>query len=144
MLDAVDVRAEIVVLELAETFVISRESADTADVVQVEIEHDGVVGRGEGAPIERYEESGESALAFVHEHAGELGNDPFALEEIERRLGEHPGEQAAKSAFDAALHDLQGKLLGRPTWQLLGLPGPDGHCPPLRPIRLAQAHEAAQ
>lgn len=24
------------------------------------------------------------------------------------------------------------------------LPGPDGHCPPLRPIRLAQAHEAAQ
>ena len=24
------------------------------------------------------------------------------------------------------------------------LPGPDGHCPPLRPIRLAHAHEAAQ
>jgi len=117
----VNVRAEIVVLELAETFVISRESADTADVVQIEVEHEGVIGRGEAAPIERYAETGESALAFVNEHAAELGDDPFALEEIERRLAGHPGEMAAKSAFDAALHDLQGKLLGRPTWQLLGL-----------------------
>ena len=35
---------------------------------------------------------------------------------------EVPGEQAAKSALDAALHDLQGKLLGIPDWRLLGLP----------------------
>ena len=122
MLVAVDVRAEIVVLELAETFVISRESADTADVVQVELEHAGVVGRGEGAPIERYDESGESALAFIERHAGSLGEDPFALEEIEGRLAEQPGEQAAKSALDGALHDLQGKLLGIPVYRLLGLP----------------------
>jgi L-alanine-DL-glutamate epimerase-like enolase superfamily enzyme len=33
-----------------------------------------------------------------------------------------PGELAAKSALDAALHDLQGKLLGVPVWRLLGLP----------------------
>ena len=32
------------------------------------------------------------------------------------------GEQAAKAALDAALHDLQGKLLGLPVWRLLGLP----------------------
>jgi L-alanine-DL-glutamate epimerase-like enolase superfamily enzyme len=118
----VDVGAELVTLELAETFVISRESADSADVVQVTIEHAGVVGRGEGAPIERYGESGESALAFIEEHAAALGDDPFALEEIERRLAAHPGEQAAKSALDAALHDLQGKLLGIPVYRLLGLP----------------------
>ena len=109
-------------LELAETFVISRESADTADVVQVELGHAGTVGRGEGAPIERYAESGTSALAFIEEHAELLGDDPFALEEIELRLAAHPGEQAAKSALDGALHDLQGKLLGQPTWRLLGLP----------------------
>jgi L-alanine-DL-glutamate epimerase-like enolase superfamily enzyme len=32
-----------------------------------------------------------------------------------------PGEQAAKAALDAALHDLQGKLVGLPVWRLLGL-----------------------
>ena len=64
----------------------------------VEIRHDGISGFGEAAPIERYDESAESALAFV-EDAGELlGDDPFALEAIEARLRERPGEQAAKSA----------------------------------------------
>jgi L-alanine-DL-glutamate epimerase-like enolase superfamily enzyme len=117
-----EVRAEIVRLELAETFVISRESQDWADVVHVTIEHDGRVGRGEAAPIERYDETAESALAFVEAHARLVGEDPFALEEIGMQLAEIDGEQAAKSAIDAALHDLQGKLLGVPVNRLLGLP----------------------
>jgi L-Ala-D/L-Glu epimerase len=118
----VQVDAAIVRLRLAETFVISRESADWADVVQVEIQHGGKVGRGEAAPIERYAETAESALAFVREHGSLLGDDPFALEEIGARLDSVPGEHAAKAALDAALHDLQGKLLGVPVWRLLGLP----------------------
>ena len=116
------VEARIVRLELAETFVISREASDFADVVQVALSHEGVTGWGEGAPIERYDESAESALAFVEEHSGLLGDDPFALEEIGARLASVPGEQAAKAALDAALHDLQGKLLGVPAFRLLGLP----------------------
>src|SRR5215208_3008844 len=53
------------------------------------------------------------------EPAALLGQDPFALEEIMERL---PAEQfAARAALDAALHDLQGKLLGVPVWRLLGL-----------------------
>jgi L-alanine-DL-glutamate epimerase-like enolase superfamily enzyme len=115
----VDVSARIARLELAETFVIARESADTADVVQVEIQHDGVSGFGEGAPIERYGESAESALSYVEEHAEKLGDDPFGLDEIEAGLD--PREWAARSAIDAALHDLQGKLTGLPVWRLLGL-----------------------
>ncbi len=117
-----EVRAEIVRLELAETFVISRETADWADVVHVTVTHDGHVGRGEAAPIERYSETAESALAFVSEHGALLGDDPFALEEIGARLAAVEGEQAAKSALDAAIHDLQGKLLGAPVNRLLGLP----------------------
>ena len=113
------VTAQVATLQLAETFVISRESADTADVVQVEIRHDGASGFGEGAPIERYEESAESALAYINDHADALGDDPWALDVIESRL---PREQfAARSAIDAALHDLQGKLAGLPVWRLLGL-----------------------
>jgi L-alanine-DL-glutamate epimerase-like enolase superfamily enzyme len=114
-----DVSARIATLELAETFVISRESADTADVVQVEIRHEDATGYGEGAPIERYGESAHSALAYVEEHADLLGDDPFALDEIESRLA--PREWAARAAIDAALHDLHGKLTGVPVWRLLGV-----------------------
>ena len=117
-----EVTARIVRLHLAETFVISRESAEFADVVQVSIRHADAIGHGEGAPIERYGESAASAAEFVEEHGHLVGDDPFALEEIGARLAEIPGEQAAKSALDAALHDLQGKLLGVPVWRLLGLP----------------------
>jgi L-alanine-DL-glutamate epimerase-like enolase superfamily enzyme len=115
----VDVTAGIAKLQLAETFVISRESTDTAEVVQVEIRHGDVSGFGEGAPIERYDESAESALAYIEEHADALGDDPWALEAIEAQL---PREQfAARAALDGALHDLQGKLAGVPVWRLLGL-----------------------
>jgi len=114
-----EVRARIVTLELAETFVISRSARDSEDVVQVELVHSGVRGYGEAAPIDRYDESAESALAYVEEHAELLGDDPFALEEIEARLPAR--EYAARAALDAALHDLQGKLLGQPVWRLLGL-----------------------
>jgi L-alanine-DL-glutamate epimerase-like enolase superfamily enzyme len=116
------VETSIAHLELAETFVIARESADYADVVQVVLSHEGETGHGEGAPVERYGESAESARAWVEEHAGLVGDDPFALEEIGERLAAVPGEQAAKAALDGALHDLQGKLLGAPVFRLLGLP----------------------
>jgi L-alanine-DL-glutamate epimerase-like enolase superfamily enzyme len=114
-----EVTARIATLELAETFVISRESQDTAEVVQVEVAHNGVSGFGEGAPIERYGESAESALQYIEESADALGDDPFALDEIGARL--EPREWAARSALDAALYDLQGKLAGVSVWRLLGL-----------------------
>jgi L-Ala-D/L-Glu epimerase / N-acetyl-D-glutamate racemase len=116
-----EVDARIVRLQLAETFVIARDATDYADVVQVTIGHEGTSGHGEGAPIERYDESVASATAFVEEHEHLLGDDPFALEDVGERLAAVPGEQAAKAALDAALHDLQGKLLGVPAYALLGL-----------------------
>jgi L-Ala-D/L-Glu epimerase len=117
---SVELTARVVTLKLAETFVIARESSDEDDVLQVELRHREVAGYGEGAPIERYDESGASALAYLEAAAPLLGDDPFALEEIEARLP--PGENAARAALDGALHDLQGKLLGLPAWKLLGLP----------------------
>ncbi len=117
-----EVSARIVRLQLAETFVIAREAADYADVVQVTIGYEGVEGFGEAAPIARYDESAESALRFVDDHGEVVGDDPFALEDVGERLASIRGEQAAKAALDAALHDLQGKLLGVPAFRLLGLP----------------------
>jgi L-alanine-DL-glutamate epimerase-like enolase superfamily enzyme len=117
----VELEARVVTLRLAETFVIARESSDTADVVQVEVRHGGVSGFGEAAPIARYDESAESALEFLQEAEELLGDDPWALEEIADRLLYLPTQQAAKAALDAALHDLCGKLVGQPVWRLLGL-----------------------
>ena len=116
-----EVEARTVTLRLAETFVIARGAEDEVEVVQVELRHEGASGFGEAAPIDRYGESGGSALAFLGESGELLGDDPFALEAIGKRLAERPGEQAAKAALDAALHDLCGKLLGVPVWRLLGL-----------------------
>jgi L-alanine-DL-glutamate epimerase-like enolase superfamily enzyme len=117
----VELEARVATLRMAETFVISRGASDEAEVVVVEIRHDGVSGYGEANPIERYDESASSALAFLQDAEELLGDDPFALEEIGSRLEERPGEHAAKAAVDAALHDLCGKLAGLPVWKLLGL-----------------------
>jgi L-Ala-D/L-Glu epimerase len=115
----VELTARAVTLPLAETFTISRSSEDETHLVQVEVREADTSGFGEGAPIERYEESQESALAYLDENADALGDDPFALDDIFDRL---PREQfAARAAIDAALHDLQGKLLGLPVHRLLGL-----------------------
>jgi L-alanine-DL-glutamate epimerase-like enolase superfamily enzyme len=112
-----EIGARLVTLRLAETFTISRNSEDEADVVQVEIRHDGVSGFGEAAPIARYDESAASAKAWLD--TVDLGDDPFALDRIWDWLP--PGQQAARAAVDAALHDLQGKLTGLPVYKLLGL-----------------------
>ena len=114
-----DVEARIVTVPLAETFVISRESQDDVELCQIEVRCDGVSGFGEAAAIERYGESAASARAYVEEHADVLGDDPFALDEIHARLPRR--EFAARSAIDAALHDLCGKFAGVPVWRLLGL-----------------------
>src|SRR3954470_2221640 len=104
-------------VQLAETFTISRGSEESADVVQVELRHGEHFGFGEAAPLGHYDQSAESAVAWLEQV--DPGDDPFALDEIFDRLP--AGEDAARAAIDAALHDLQGKLLGRPVYQLLGL-----------------------
>ena len=48
-------------LTLAETFTIARGSTDAEEVVWAEIRHGGHVGRGEGAPDDRYGESVEAS-----------------------------------------------------------------------------------
>jgi len=110
-----------VTLTLREPFSISRSTDETVDAVFVEIEHDGLVGHGEASPQEHYGESVESATAFLGDVEPLLGDDPFALDEIEGRLATLPGEHAARAGVDMALHDVCGKIAGLPVWRLLGL-----------------------
>jgi L-Ala-D/L-Glu epimerase len=117
----VELEARSRVVRLAEAFVISRDSSDEAEVVEVELRHDGVSGFGEGTPIERYDEDAASAVDFLEECAEVLGGDPFSLDEIANRLPQREHTQAARAALDHALHDLCGRLIGLPVWRLLGL-----------------------
>ena len=119
-------RARIVSLALAEEFCIARGSRTTQQVVQLELEHEGIVGAGEGAPVYYRGESAASAAEFLTEEAPALaGDDPFALEAIGQRVEDVDGQAAGKAALDAALHDWIGKRLGLPVWRLLGL-SPEG------------------
>jgi L-Ala-D/L-Glu epimerase len=115
----VHLSARIEALPLTEPFVIARETTEVADVVWIELEHNGSRGYGEAAPSERYTETPWSALDYVEQAAEQLGDDPFALDEIMSRLP--ATEYAARAAIDAAIHDLCGKLARLPVWRLLGL-----------------------
>lgn len=88
----------------------------------VRLRHDGLEGVGEAAPSHYYGETYETVEAALAEWAPHLGDDPFALEAIERRLDSAlQGQSAARAAVDMALHDWMGKKLGVPVWKLFGL-----------------------
>jgi L-alanine-DL-glutamate epimerase-like enolase superfamily enzyme len=88
----------------------------------VKIEKDGVSGLGEAAPIARYNETAQSAAAFIEKARPVLDRDlrdyAVRLKEIEDLA---PGEHAAKAALDMAILDWFGKTVGVPVWRLLGL-----------------------
>lgn len=88
----------------------------------VRIEHDGIEGLGEASPSHYYGESRPLVEAAIDAWAPCLGDDPFALEAIERRMhDELRGHGAAHAAVEMALHDWIGKRLGLPVWKLLGM-----------------------
>lgn len=109
-------------LRLGSPFRISRSTDTEVELVEVSLTANGTTGFGEAAPQDHYSESVDSAVGFLDACGELLGDDPFALEEIEGRLRSLPGEAAARAAIDAALHDLCGKLAGVPVWRLLGVP----------------------
>jgi L-Ala-D/L-Glu epimerase len=85
-------------------------------VVQVELEHEGLIGRGEAAPVYYRGETTQTATAYLT--SAQLPDDPFELEDA---LAGPAGDAAGRSALDAALHDWVGRRLGVPVWRLLGL-----------------------
>jgi L-alanine-DL-glutamate epimerase-like enolase superfamily enzyme len=88
----------------------------------VRLEHDGLEGLGEASPSHYYGETRATVEAALATWAEQLGDDPFALEAIERRCHHAlQGQGAAHAALDMAIHDWIGKKLGLPVWRLLGL-----------------------
>ena len=108
-------------LKLRHMFGVAGSSRTTTQGVQVTLEYEGTVGYGE-ASMPPY--LGESA-ASVQEFLGRVDlapfRDPFETEEIldyVDRIAEN--NAAAKASVDIALHDLVGKLIGRPWYRIWG------------------------
>jgi len=105
---------------LHSAFVISRGSRTEARVVVVEIEQQGLIGRGECTPYPHYHESEESVLAQIASviAAIEQGADSAALQQL-------LSAGAARNALDSALWDLNGQLTGKNIWQASGISAPE-------------------
>ena len=109
-------------LKLTVPFRIAREVQYTSSNVIIQVTHDDFTGYGEASPTEYYGESPETVLACIALFAGNLGDDPFLIEDILTGLNKiirlNP---SAKAAVDMALYDLMGKMLNVPVYKLLGL-----------------------
>ena len=104
---------------LARPFAISRGTKMTAEVVVVDIEQDGLHGRGECVPYPRY---GETTAEVVKTIAAIADNVEAGL--TRERLQEKLPRGAPRNALDCALWDLEAKVSARPVWQLAGMPAP--------------------
>jgi len=106
-------------LRLRHTFRTARGASDVRENLLVEAEHDGLVGRGEAAPIVRYHEDRASAARAVETMAGRLG-DPRAFSQAAGAAAV-AGQSSAEAAVDMALHDLAGLRLRAPLHEVLGI-----------------------
>ena len=82
----------------------------------------GITGFGEATPdIGFFGETLEEVKSAIDLYLGPklVGRNPFDREEILHHL-DYRGNSCARSALDLALHDLMGKILGVPVYDLIG------------------------
>jgi len=104
-------------------FTLSREKISERRSVFVTLEHEGLVGRGEGSPIARYGQTAEGCLAALESMREVLANaDPSSYAPLIQSLrSQAPEANTAVAAVDAAIMDWVGKSKGIPLYQLHGV-----------------------
>ncbi|MDB5114961.1 MAG: dipeptide epimerase [Mucilaginibacter sp.] len=108
-------------LELKHPFTIAKFSRTSTPLMLVQIEHEGHTGYGEASMVPYMGESHASAAAFLSKVDTAQLKYPFDFASVINYLDSlAPGNPAIKAAIDIALHDLKGKLLNKPCWQLTG------------------------
>ncbi len=108
-------------LELKHTFTVAVSSRTTTPVMLTEIEYDGIKGYGEASMPPYLGESQETATKFLSKVNLEQFDDPFELENILEYIDSIDEKNtAAKASVDIALHDLVGKLIGKPWYKIWG------------------------
>jgi len=104
---------------IAGAFTISRGARTTAEVVTCAIGASGLSGRGECVPYARYGESVAGVLDAIEAMRGAI-EDGMGREDLARAMP----AGAARNALDCALWDLEAKLSGVPTWQVIDTAAP--------------------
>jgi L-alanine-DL-glutamate epimerase-like enolase superfamily enzyme len=108
-------------LELKHVFTIAASSRTTTPAVLTEIAYGGLVGYGEASMPPYLGETQETASAFLSKVDLSRYRDPLQLETILADIDAiAPGNPAAKASIDIALHDLAGKLMNRPWYDIWG------------------------
>ena len=110
-------------LELRHVFTIANSSRSTTPVMLTQIEYGDVIGYGEASMPPYLGESQESAAAFLSRIDLSKYENPFELETILNDIDAiSTGNTAAKAAVDIALHDLLGKIMNQPLYNIWGFP----------------------
>jgi|SRR5579863_3126831 len=108
-------------LELKHPFTIAKFSRTSTPLMLLQITHEGYTGYGEASMVPYMGESQQSAAEFLSKTDVSQFRHPFDYAGIIQYLDSiAPGNPAIKAAIDIALHDLEGKLMQQPCWQLLG------------------------
>jgi L-alanine-DL-glutamate epimerase-like enolase superfamily enzyme len=108
-------------LTLKHTFTIAKFSRTSTPVMLLQVAHEGIIGYGEASMVPYMGESYETANAFLSKVDANQFKYPFDFGAIINYLDSiAPGNPAIKAGIDIALHDLDGKLRGKPCWELLG------------------------
>ncbi len=108
-------------LELRHAFTLATSSRTTTPVMLTEIEYDGIIGYGEASMPPYLGESQDSAAKFLAKVDLSQFDSPFELEKILDYVDSiAPGNPAAKASVDIALHDIVGKLLNQPWYNIWG------------------------
>jgi L-alanine-DL-glutamate epimerase-like enolase superfamily enzyme len=115
--------AEYLELRTKHPFIIARGGQSDYRTIWVRLKDaEGHEGWGEAAPSRFYGETAETVLAALNVYVAGMPEDPFDLEETERRWASLLRVNAsARAALSSALHDLVGKRLGVPLYRLWGL-----------------------
>lgn len=105
------------------TFTLSREQIGERRSTFVTIEHEGVIGRGEGSPIARHGHTAEACLAALEAMRASLANADLSAYAtlIQSLRPDRPEASPALAAVDAAIMDWVGKSKGMPLYQLHGI-----------------------
>lgn len=128
-------------LELKHTFGLSRSADDVRHTVLVELEHNGIIGRGECAPSAYYGESIPSVCKALDSLGEEPECDPRVIDaQLLRCRKLFPGQLGVLSGLDIALHDWAAKNLDMPLYEMLGL-DPQKTCPTSMTIAIASPED---
>lgn len=108
-------------LELKHVFTIATSSRSTTPVMLTEVEYNGITGYGEASMPPYLGETQETAAAFLSKVNLAQFENPFELEKILNYIDAIDlKNQAAKASVDIAMHDLVGKLLNQPWYNIWG------------------------